>query len=364
MPQVTTNSYIGFDAGSIFRKRDGIGTYTAEVILAAAKLYPNTTFVGVIFSNINTNDCLINDFPSNVVIKKVHMPWQVYRLFAEFGIWLPVDKLLRINFNQFLNLNFVALPWTSKSVPKKLVIHDASYILYPETMSGPNLSYLKKFILRSVKKTSVIPFTISAHSAELMQQTYGKKFGIAPNSSSLSINTSGDIKDYIFFIGTLEPRKNLSRLVQAYLELPELLRKKYRLVIAGKFGWGPKTILEEINNAEGVTFIESPNDDEREKLYKGAAVLALPSLFEGFGIPALDAAKNSILVVTSKDSPMEEFLTKDGGIFVDPNSVDSISNGLRTALTLSESERQKILSEALQNTARYSWENTAKILCE
>jgi alpha-1,3-rhamnosyl/mannosyltransferase len=150
--------------------------------------------------------------------------------------------------------------------------------------------------------------------------------------------------DYVLAVGTLEPRKNLRRLIEATGLLDLELR------VAGAAGWGSVEVA-----APHVTWVGRPDDEELAKLLRGAACLAYPSLYEGFGIPVLEAMLCGTPVVTSSDSAMEE--VADGAAeLVNPRDVESIAAGIERALA----RRDELRAAGLERARRFSWAATGE----
>lgn len=164
----------------------------------------------------------------------------------------------------------------------------------------------------------------------------------------------------ILFVGTLEPRKNLKRLLAAYGSLPEELRTHLPLVLAGGQGWGfanPARIARRLGVERCVMLTGYVNDADLGALYKGARFLAMPSLHEGFGLPIIEANAAGIPVLTSNTSSMPE-VAGDAAILVDPLDVSSIAAGLERLATDDE-EHARLAARAQANAARFNWESSA-----
>ena len=136
---------------------------------------------------------------------------------------------------------------------------------------------------------------------------------------------------YFLFVGTLQPRKNVERLVQAYESLPEDLRRARRLVIAGQAGWGSEGMVRHLRVLEQqgkVSWLGYVPADELRALYQGAGALVFPSLSEGFGIPVLEAFASGVPVITSNVSSLPE-VAGQAALLVDPRSVDELSRAMQ-----------------------------------
>lgn len=172
----------------------------------------------------------------------------------------------------------------------------------------------------------------------------------------------GLTKPFAFFAGTLEPRKNLVQLIRSYAELPEPLRDKYDLVLVGKQGWDYESIfvaIDQLDLGNRVKHLDYVADDDLAKLYAAAEVFAFPSLYEGFGLPVLEAMQSGTPVLTSDLSSLPE-VGDDAVLYVDPTSDQSVTAGLQKLLT-GASLRRRLKTAGLKRSKKYSWKRTAEI---
>jgi glycosyltransferase involved in cell wall biosynthesis len=172
-------------------------------------------------------------------------------------------------------------------------------------------------------------------------------------------------RDIVLCVGTFEPRKNHLRLVQAYHQLLHADGGAPRLVLVGKPGWGYEGLLAEIKSLglEGnVSLLSEVNEEELSALYAGALFVVYPSLYEGFGLPVLEAMAFGKPVLTSRASSMSE--VADGAAFlVDPYNVTSIADGL-IRLVHDRHLRADLAHRGRLRCAAYSWEKTARCVLE
>jgi glycosyltransferase involved in cell wall biosynthesis len=177
------------------------------------------------------------------------------------------------------------------------------------------------------------------------------------------LSSFGVDRSYILFVGTLEPRKNLLRLLQAYAALPETTRQRFLLVLAGGQGWrlgDLKGHIAELQIESSVRLTGYVSDADLAQLYSRARFLAMPSLYEGFGFPIIEANAMGIPVLTSNTSSMPEVAAK-AGILVDPNDVQSIRNGLESLAT-DDVLHARLADNARPNAARFDWTESARQL--
>jgi alpha-1,3-rhamnosyl/mannosyltransferase len=163
--------------------------------------------------------------------------------------------------------------------------------------------------------------------------------------------------DYLLAVGTLEPRKNLAHLIEAYVRLPTALRSRYSLRIAGGGGWKQKN-LPVARAIEGVHWLGSVSDEELVELYRGATLFVYPSLAEGFGLPIVEAMASGVPVITSIVSSLIE-VAGDAAATVDPLDVQALTREI--ADLLEDPTRRELLKDrGLRRAADFSWRRTAE----
>lgn len=165
--------------------------------------------------------------------------------------------------------------------------------------------------------------------------------------------------DIVLCVGTLCPRKNQLKLIQAYDELPSSLKKRHSLVLCGARGWHDDEIVSAAVKTEGVEWKRYVPQDELEDLYGRCAAFAFPSTYEGFGLPILEAMQRSIPVLTSNRGSMKE-VAGDAALLVDPDDVGSIRDGLEGLLT-DETLRARLSTDGPKNASRFSWPKTVDL---
>ncbi len=175
------------------------------------------------------------------------------------------------------------------------------------------------------------------------------------------LSDHGINKRYILFVGTLEPRKNVVRLLQAFNKLKQKTRFEHLLVLVGPEGWLYQEILRESEKEElkgSVILTNSVSDAELAVLMSEADLFVYPSLYEGFGLPPLEAMACGTPVISSNVSSLPE-IVGEAGILVDPNSIDDIAAAMINVLEDS-SLRDKLVQKGKQRAKLFSWEQTAR----
>jgi len=185
-------------------------------------------------------------------------------------------------------------------------------------------------------------------------------FAPAPGEAIAAVRKRYSLEsDYVLYVGTVHPRKNLLRLVRAYSQLKRQGAIAERLVIAGKRGWLEGEILQAVREAGGhVTVTGFVPEEDLPALMSGARLFAIPSLFEGFGLPALEAMACGTPVLAAYGSSLPE-VVGEAGVLVDPRSEDDIADGMARVLT-NEALRQELRLRGLQQATRFTWEEAAQ----
>jgi glycosyltransferase involved in cell wall biosynthesis len=165
---------------------------------------------------------------------------------------------------------------------------------------------------------------------------------------------------FVLAVGTLEPRKNLPRLVDAYRALDSVLQADHPLVVVGALGWETGETLDALRSlGSRCTMLGYTSDAALAELYRRCAVFCYPSLGEGFGLPVLEAMAAGAAVVTSNLSSLPE-VGGDAVEYVDPHDTSSIASGLRRVLC-NEARREDLGRRARSRAAEFSWARFAQI---
>lgn len=255
-------------------------------------------------------------------------------------------------------------------VPTIVSVMDLSYLHFPETFRKNDLYQLTKWTEYSVKKAEKV-VTISNSSKDDIIKHYhvppGKvkvvHLGLKPLSMDKKLSDLegfGVKGNYVLFVGTLQPRKNIVRLIESFAMLPDDIRSKYQLVIVGKKGWLYEEILsapKKLNIEEKVLFLDYVSDNDLPSFYKNADVFVLPSLYEGFGLPVLEAMKYGCPVITSNVSSLPE-AGGDAALYVDPEDKESIRDAIVKVLT-DKSLREKMIEKGNTHYKKFTWEKAA-----
>lgn len=259
-------------------------------------------------------------------------------------------------------------------IPSVLTIFDMTFFSHSDKHEFMKQVYFKHFIPPSAKKANIV-ITISHSAAAEIERYLGideRKIRVthlaadrvfhprAPEAVKQTLRSLGIPDRYILSVGTLEPRKNIPLLLSAYAELPDDLRSSYPLVLVGKEGWGRENLqhkAETLGISRHLFFTGYLTDNQLADLYAAAALFIYPSLYEGFGLPVLEAMASGIPVLTSCVSSMPEVAGK-AALLVNPHDPASIATGIVTVLTDS-ALAERMIARGLERALQFSWEKTA-----
>ena len=267
-----------------------------------------------------------------------------------------------------------------KRITKILFIHDVVYKKFPKTMRYS--TFLADYFLmpNAIKRADRI-VAVSESTKKDLNTYFCKKIRnkvqvlhLAPTNHTVLNSKKNAQHEYILneifakkqkfilFVGTIEPRKNILRILKAYNSLDSELRSNYKLLLAGSYGWGGYEFFRGINElklSSDIQFLGRVDDNFLQKLYANAHLVLYPSLYEGFGLPIIEAHAHGVPVVTSNNSSMKEIFG-GGGLLVSPESTKDIA--YKMTLLLTDSQLWKQLSaRAYANASQYTWMKTVNL---
>ncbi len=350
--------------------RSGIGMYTYEL----AKRMPrgsNLEFTGNIFNFLGRSD-------NTGALSKIEMPVRVQKSMP-YGVFRRIWHAVPIRYSTMFPeadltvfFNFIVPPRVKGKVIT--VIYDMTYLRFPETMNESNLRRIRGDIAYSAARSDVI-VTISEFSKreihELLQIPE-EKIKIVYSAPSITEDRAefsaiqkqfGVRKPYLLYVGTIEPRKNLERLIQAFDLLKREKQIPHQLILAGGGGWKTEEIhraAEAAQFADDILFTGYLSSGEKNTLYQNADVMVFPSLYEGFGMPPLEAMLFGCPVVCSDAASLPE-IVGEAAELVEPLDVRSIANGVWHVLSDS-AYRNALIEKGTQRASRFSWDRSASRL--
>ena len=275
-------------------------------------------------------------------------------------------------FDLYFEPNFIPLPGI-KAKQVIVTVHDFSLCKYPqwhpkdrvkdfEKNFWPNIKRADLIVTVSqyIKKEALNFLSLPAEKIKVIYNGYDREtFKLYPFAILKQFKTNFALPEkFILFIGALEPRKNLLRLIKAYLNLPLGVKKEIKLVIAGAPGWENKTVKEMIRGQKDIYYLGYVDHQGLAYLYNLATLFIYPSLYEGFGLPALESMACGCPVITSQQTSLTE-VCGDAAFYVNPYDIDNITRGIYKVLndvSLQENLREK----GLERAKAFSWEKTAQ----
>jgi len=304
----------------------------------------------------------------------IETPWWHYRVVKPSSLWTFIGLPTALTLDSpkpdvvFSPTHYIPRFVT---LPRVMSIMDMSFLTYPELFRKEDLYKLTQWTRYSATHAAGI-FTISQFSKNAIINAYTVPSGrIVVTYPGLTMKQAESQaitvpKNYILSVGTIQPRKNYAHLIEAFANIRKAAAKDYpdlALVIVGKKGWLYEDILaapKKFGVEDHVHFLEFVADEALPALYKNALCFALPSLYEGFGLPVLEAMAYACPVVVSNISSLPE-IAGDAGIYVDPQDGESIGNGLVTALReLGKPAGKKRIATGLLQVKKFTWEKAAK----
>lgn len=297
------------------------------------------------------------------------------RLYAKLVYYHIAPPLLLKKADWTIYPNFYVWPSLQKT-KRAVVIHDLGYLRHPEYVEDKNQKFLSRVVKDSVNKADVI-LSISEFTSSELQELLGvdprkiTTITIPVDSSQLNeaLNKGparlseryGIKKPYILSLGTLEPRKNLGLLVEAYCLLPQELRDNYSLVLAGKLGWKTESLKEliEAKQSEGFDIVTTGHIDHDDKstFYYCSGAFAMTTHYEGFGMPLLEAMYCGVPAV-AVNIPVLNEVGADACIWTE-KTPESVANGLESVLT-DQAKREQLSIAGKQRATQFSWKNVAE----
>ncbi len=361
---------VGFDITAIPRAKSGVGFYVLNLLKALAEIDRENEYY--IFSK--KEDQLLVDFDTN-----------------SFNI-IPCstsNRLLRLGWEQILLPRHISrhklkvfhsphytVPLKSK-IPVVTTIHDMTFFTHPDVHEKSKVIFFQQMIPLATRRADAVIAVSENTKKDAMKfldlpenkihvvyegvDTRLYKPLKQDRQSSLIKERYGLRKDFILFVGTLEPRKNIDGVIRAFWQVTKETEGQYNLVVTGTKGWNYQSIfalVQELNLQENVQFTGYVPEEDLPHLFNAATVFVYPSFYEGFGIPPLEAMACGTPVVASNVSSLPE-VVGDGGLLVDPYKVDEIAESILRILT-HEDLRGELARKGRERAQLFTWQGAAQ----
>ena len=364
---------IGIDGIPLAPPRAGIGHYTFELARSLAALLPEDEFEAIAPVPIMLDAEEGIPVPTN--LKSVYVPVNtISRRWWRFGLPLYVR---RNRLDLFHGTNYNLPLWSGCRTV--VTIHDLSLLLHSNTHREdlvrrartrlPVVTRIANRIItdsESVKREISEHLNVSPEKITAVPLAPRRAFYPAdPQRAPQICRELGVEDDFILFVGTVEPRKNLITLVRAFEELLHTTELRPQLVIAGAKGWLTDELFANVDataRRERILFTGYISDEQLRALYSSCRLCVYPSLYEGFGLPTLEAMACGAAVITSRIPVMIETVGTSARL-IEPTEVSDLTAALVELLT-DENARRHFATSGLQRAAEFTWERTAKSTLE
>ena len=354
-------------------KLEGFGWFTNETLKRITTLHREHEFI-FIFDRKYDEEFVFSDNITPVVSYPQARHPVLWYFFFDWGVPAVLKK-------HKADMFFSPEGWLSlrTDIPSLPVIHDLNFFHNPQWVDWFPRKYYNYFFPRFIKKASRIA-TVSTYS----QHDIAKRFNVPLREIDVVYNGSHekyeplsaeeikavrikytDGQPYFLFVGLVHPRKNLTNIIYAYNEFRKKSDCKIKFVVVGSTKYWSSDTQEAYTNSpyrEDIIFIGRLQVDELQKIYGASLALIYASLFEGFGIPILEAMNCDVPVITSEVTSMPEVGGK-AALYVDPYSVDSITSAMEK-LHKDKSLIINMIEEGKKQRSKFSWDKTAEKLWE
>lgn len=354
---------IGIDISQIVYSHTGVSSYTKNLIYELSKI--DTTNHYVLFGSSMRRRKELLSFVSELPIRN-HIKNKIYPLPPAFLsiLWNQLHVLKIENFIGGIDI-FHSSDWTEPPANclKVTTIHDLVAYKYPDYLDPEIVNTQRRrlhWIIReqsyiiadseSTKKDIIEILHIPENRIYVVHLGVSSRFFQLPTNSQEILNKYLIKGQYILTVGTREPRKNLARVIEAYKQIKE---PDIELLVVGKYGWG-----RDVKIVPGVRILDSVNDEDLATIYRNARCFVYPSLYEGFGLPVLEAFASGCPVVTSNRGSLVEIAGP--AILVDPHKSEEIAESIDFILSVPSAKRQELETRGKLHAAKFTWERTAK----
>jgi len=348
------------------RARSGVGEYVHQAMRAFVRRYPDDSLTLFTSSWKDRPDSALASLGSGVRVSDHRLPVSVLNLAWHRLEWPPVDLIAGGRYDVALSPHPLLLP--ARGAKQIVTVHDADFLRHPERTAGEIRRDYPRLAAAHARRAARVVVSSPYAAGDVVQQ-----LGVPPERIALCPPGVPEWRDppaarrasdgYILFVGTLEQRKNIGGLLEAYGRLVARAPSVPKLVLAGNAGPEAQAWLEAIGRpplAGRVDHRGYVKDDDRQRLYSGARALVLPSYEEGFGMSALEAMSLGVPVVAARRGNLPD-LVGDAGALVDPEDIESIVAALE-ALLRDDGFAEAAGRRGIERSRQFTWERTAEAL--
>ncbi|MCB0707462.1 MAG: glycosyltransferase family 4 protein [Saprospiraceae bacterium] len=354
-------------------KMEGIGLFTQEVAKRLVERRPQDKFLFLFDRPFDSEFIFADNVEAKVVFPPARHPFLWYWWFE----WAIPRVLRQWKADVFFSPDgYVSL---RSKVPTVLVTHDLAFEHYPEQVPYLASTYYRHFVPKFHSRAEQV-VSVSEYTSQDIIRTYGidsTKVATACNGvrtpfKPLSGNEIAavqaqyaDGRPYFFYVGAVHPRKNVDRLIRAFSEFKKASGSDTKLLIAGRFAWqseSVRTAYEQSAYQNDIKLLGYLSGEALGQVLGAARALTYVSLFEGFGVPLLEAMYAEVPIISSNVSSMPE-VCGTAGLLVDPTSIEAISQAMQQ-LDSTPSLRQKLVDQGRIQRTKFSWDKATDIIEE
>ncbi len=350
---------------------EGYGYFIQETFKRITQQYPEHQFIFIFDRPYDQRFVLGNNVKAIVVGPPARHPllWKLW-----YDIKIPA-LLKKYKADVFVSCDgFCSL---RTKVPQCLVVHDLSFLHYPSFIRKSHLFFYKKYTPKFLARAKSVA-TVSAFSKnDILKQYHIEEDKVdvvfsAAKENFIPLNfeerqlvkdkyTNG--KEYFLYTGAIHPRKNLLHLLKAFSLFKKRQQSNMKLVLAGRLAWKYESFIQDLQSykyRDDVVMTGYLQEGELIKITGAAYAMVYPSLFEGFGVPVLEAMQCNVPVITSVNSAMQE-IAGDAALYADAENYTAIADEMKL-LYKDENLRKELIQKGQRRAKEYSWDKTADLL--
>ncbi|UQZ83963.1 D-inositol 3-phosphate glycosyltransferase [Paenibacillus konkukensis] len=367
--------HVYLDAQPLLGARSGVSNYVRNLYENLLDLHLDVDlFFNRIAKNIHVNELPLKVHQEKISLTNSRYPYKVIRRLMKpnFLYEYPFDFYNQTFETIFHGTNFTHTP--IKGNKTVITIHDLAYMIYPETTSEKIYKHHTKWVPYSAERATKI-IAVSQHTKKDIMRLLGiseDKIEVIHLAADpcykpldkefvqAAVNKYNLPENYILFVGTLEPRKNLMGLLKAFQYLLQNYECDHHLVIVGAKGWKYTPLFDflQSNRLESkVIFTGFIEDEDLAAIYNGAKIFVMPSIYEGFGIPIIEAMNCGVPVIASNVSSIPEIVDKHG-ILLPPDEHELWATEIYGLLN-NESKHAYYKQLSMERASHFSWRKTA-----
>ena len=348
---------------------EGIAVFTWEICRRMAEQHPEDQFYFFFDRKPSSSFTLLENVNSIILRPQARHPL-LWNYWFEHALTKALNKH---EIDVFFSPEFYLSKATS--IPTVIVTHDLGFLHYPDTYKRHHLDYFKKQVPLFLNKANhiiavseftkqdiITSYNIDSEKITIAGNACRSTFKQLNNSEKKAVRKSitGGVP-YLLYLGSIHPRKNVLKLVNAFNVFKEKTNHEHKLVLYGRWAFKNNEIKEAIKQSphQEDIFIIGDDDFAVEKVVASASCVVYPSLYEGFGIPILEAMTCGVQVITSDRGAMKE-VGGNAAIYINPESIEDIAKAMDRLCAKQEVDEDVLF----KNASRYSWETSANQVYE